>query len=148
MFADYEGVGWDIIDCSFHIHRHLGPGLLESAYKNLLAYTLGRRGHVVELERPLSLEFEGARFEASYRVDLLVDGCVVVELKAVEKLAPVHAKQALTYLRLLGLPLGFLINFNEPLLMCGIHRILNPRSPDLNRLQLKRKDVQPAGPVA
>ncbi len=93
----------------------------------------------MQRERTLSLEFEGAHVQAAFRVDLLVDGMVVVELKAVEKLAPMFAKQVLTYLRLLDLPLGYLINFNEPLLKDGVRRILNPRSRDFGRLQLMRK---------
>ena len=128
MYRDYEGVGSDVVDCSFKIHMHLGPGLLESAYKALLARELARRGHVVEIERPVALEYQGYRIEGAFRADLLVARCVVVEVKSVERLAPVFSKQVLTYLRLLDLRLGYLINFGESLLRDGLHRIVNQRA--------------------
>ncbi len=128
MYPDFEGVGGDVVDCAVRLHMKLGPGLLESAYKLLLARQLGRRGHMVEQERPVALEFEGILLPAAFRVDLLIDECVVVELKCVERLAPVFKKQLLTYLRLLDLPLGYLINFSTPMLKDGLHRVPNFRA--------------------
>ena len=108
---DIEEIAGEIVDAAVGLHMHLGPGLLESAYELLLARELERRGLEVERQKVVPLEFNGIRIEDAFRVDLLVGGCVVVELKSVERLAPVHMKQALTYLRLMDLHLGFLINF-------------------------------------
>jgi GxxExxY protein len=121
-----------IIDTSIKIHRDLGPGLLESVYEAVLARDLARRGFVVERQKIVRFHYDGMEFEEGLRVDLLVNGRVVVELKSVEKLAPVHGKQVLTYLRLLGLSVGLLINFGEETLKEGLRRIVNgaPQCPD------------------
>lgn len=108
----------------------MGPGLLESVYTVLLGQELARRGLHVERNRPLSFEYDGLRFDRGLRIDLLVDHRVVVELKSVEKLAPVHAKQILTYVRLLQLPVGLLINFGGATLKEGIQRVVNRYAPD------------------
>ncbi len=128
VHSDFEGVGSDVVDCAVRLHMRLGPGLLESAYTVLLARQLGRRGHLVDRERPVALEFDRIVVPAAFRVDLLVDECVVVEVKSVERLAPVHKKQLLTYLRLLDLPLGYLINFAAPVLKDGLRRVPNFRA--------------------
>ena len=135
MYPDFEGVGSDVVDCAVKLHIRLGPGLLESAYQLLLARQLGRRGHLVEQERPVALELDGIRVEDAFRVDLLVDECVVVKLKSVERLAPVHRKQVLTYLRLLDLPLGYLINFGAPMLKDGLRRVPNFRASSASLLR-------------
>jgi iron complex transport system substrate-binding protein len=114
-----------IVDTAFHIHRDLGPGLLESVYELVLAAALQRRGLKVERQKPVSFTYDGMTFDEGFRVDLLVEGRVVVELKSVEKLAPVHAKQLLTYLRLMKLPVGLLINFGAGTFKEGVHRIVN-----------------------
>ncbi|HYM60546.1 MAG TPA: GxxExxY protein [Thermoanaerobaculia bacterium] len=114
-----------IVDASMKIHKELGPGLLESVYEVVLARALMRRGFQVERQVPIRFEYDGMVFEEGFRVDLLVDERVIVELKSVEKLARVHAKQLLTYLRLLDLPVGLLVNFGAATLKEGLHRIVN-----------------------
>jgi GxxExxY protein len=104
------------------VHRSLGPGLLESAYHECLCRELMVRGIPYERERPLPLEYKGTRLECGYRLDLLVEGTVVVEVKSVEAIAPIHEAQLMTYLRLGGWRVGLLINFNVPVLKQGIRR--------------------------
>jgi GxxExxY protein len=118
-----------IIDASIKIHKDLGPGLLESVYEVVLARSLERRGFQVERQKSIRFEYDGMVFEDGFRTDLLVDGCVVVELKSVETLARVHSKQLLTYIRLMHLPVGLLINFGGETLKEGLHRIVNNLSP-------------------
>ena len=105
--------------------RGIGPGLLESVYEALLYQLLLKRGLKVERQKPVSFDFDGIHFDDGFRVDLLVEKCVVVELKSVEVVAPVHAKQVLSYLRLLDLQVGLLINFGAPTIKLGIQRIVN-----------------------
>jgi len=111
-----------IIGAAIEVHRQLGPGLLESAYLECLSQELVLRGIPFERQKPLPLEYKGVRLECGYRLDLLVAGCVVVEIKSLEALAPVHDAQVLTYLRLGGWRVGLLINFNVAVLKNGIHR--------------------------
>jgi GxxExxY protein len=112
----------EIIGASIEVHRTLGPGLLESAYRKCLRRELLLRGIPYRKEYPLPLEYKGIRLECEYRVDILVGGVVAVEVKSVQALAPVHDAQLLTYLRLGGWPVGLLINFNVVVLKDGIHR--------------------------
>ncbi len=114
-----------IVDAALKIHMELGPGLLESVYEAVLARALENRGFHVERQKVIRFEYDGMVFEEGFRTDLLVEGRVVVELKSVEKLAPVHSKQVLTYLRLMNLPVGLLINFGTATLKEGLHRIVN-----------------------
>jgi len=114
-----------VVDAAFHIHKELGPGLLESVYEAVLARALEKRGLRVERQKTVVFEYDGMRFDDGLRVDLLVNGELVVELKSVENLAPVHPKQLLTYLRLLELPLGLLINFGAPTFKEGCRRVVN-----------------------
>ncbi len=118
-----------VVDASMKIHTELGPGLLESVYEVVLARALERRGFQAERQKAIRFEYDGMIFEEGFRVDLIVDGRVVVELKSVEKLAPVHSKQLLTYLRLMNLSVGLLINFGAPTLKEGLHRIVNNLQP-------------------
>lgn len=111
-----------VIGAAIEVHRALGPGLLESSYKECLCRELSVRGVPFERERALPLEYKGIRLECGYRLDLLVADSVVVEVKAVEALAPVHDAQLLTYMRLGGWQVGLLINFNVELLKQGIRR--------------------------
>ena len=120
-----DDITGEIIDASIRLHRDLGPGLLESVYEAILLKILTKRGLAVERQKPICFEYDGIRFEDGFRVDLLVEGRVVVELKSVEKIAPVHGKQLLTYLRLMNLPVGLLINFGATTLKEGLHRIVN-----------------------
>lgn len=126
---DIDEITGEIVDAAVKVHTLLGPGLLESVYEVVLARALERRGLKVERQKPVSFEFDGMRFDEGFRLDLLVEGVVVVELKSVEKLAPVHPKQLLTYLRLLHLQVGLLINFGVPTLKEGLHRIVNHYQP-------------------
>jgi iron complex transport system substrate-binding protein len=126
---DLDDITGEIVDAAFKVHVGLGPGLLESVYEAVLARELERRGLVVERQKPFSFEYDGIRFDEGFRVDLLVEGMVVVELKSVEKFSAVHPKQVLTYLRLLHLPVGLLINFGAPTLKEGIQRVVNNYKP-------------------
>lgn len=111
-----------VIGASIEVHRKLGPGLLESAYRRCLRRELMLRGIPYRKEYPLPLEYKGIRLECGYRVDILVDGVIAVEVKSVQALAPIHDAQLLTYLRLGGWRVGLLINFNVVVLKDGIHR--------------------------
>jgi iron complex transport system substrate-binding protein len=113
------------VDAAMQIHIDLGPGLLESVYEAVLARALQKRGFNVERQKPISFAYDDFLFEEGFRADLLIERRVIVELKSVEKLAPVHAKQLLTYLRLMNLPVGLLINFGGATLKEGLHRIVN-----------------------
>jgi GxxExxY protein len=115
----------EIVDIAFRLHSRLGPGLLESVYETVLTRLLQGRGLHVERQKAVSFEFDGCVFDDGLRVDLFVENTVVVELKAVEKVAPVHVKQVLTYLRLLDLPVGLLINFGADRMEDGLQRITN-----------------------
>ncbi len=120
-----DDITGEIVDASFRVHHDLGPGLLESVYEAVLSKVLIRRGLAVERQKPICFEYDGIRFDDGFRVDLLVEGRVVVELKSVEKIVPVHSKQLLTYLRLMNLSVGLLINFGAATFKEGLHRIVN-----------------------
>jgi GxxExxY protein len=123
--ADIEELARIAIDCSFHIHKELGPGLLESVYEMLLAERLSRSGYMVERQKLLPVEFDGLKLPEGYRVDLLVDGKLIIEVKSVERIAPVHSKQLLTYIRLARQPVGLLMNFGGATFREGLQRIVN-----------------------
>jgi iron complex transport system substrate-binding protein len=123
--SELNQISGAIIDLSMKIHQALGPGLLESVYHRILAYELRKAGFKVESEVPVPVEWDGHVIDESFRADLIVNGVVLVELKSVETLLPVHKKQTLTYLKLSKLNLGLLINFGAPLLKDGVHRIVN-----------------------
>jgi GxxExxY protein len=118
-------IGTIIVDEAVSIHKVLGPGLLEMVYEAVLARRLKQRELVVERQRAISIEFEGERFDEGFRADLIVNGLVIIELKSVEQVSPVHKKQLLTYLRLTGLKVGYLLNFGDALMKDGIRRIIN-----------------------
>lgn len=120
-----EEITAQIVDCGYRLHCRLGPGLLESVYEAVLARMLELQGLRIERQKPVPIELDGMRFDEGFRADLLVDGQVLVELKSVEKIAPVHGKQVLTYLRLLNLPVGLLMNFGASTFKDGIKRIVN-----------------------
>ncbi len=122
---DVEELSAIVVDAAFHIHKELGPGLLESVYESVLARALEKRGLLVQRQTAVSFEYDGMHFDDGLRIDLLVNGKFVVELKSLETFAPVHPKQLLTYLRLLNLPLGLLINFGAATFKEGIKRIVN-----------------------
>ena len=122
---ELDDITGEIVDAALRIHRDLGPGLLESVYEAVLARALAKRGFQVERQRAIRFEYEEMVFEEGFRTDLVVDNRVIVELKSVERLAPVHSKQLLTYLKLTKTPVGLLINFGAATLREGLHRIVN-----------------------
>ena len=116
------------VDCGFHIHKELGPGLLESVYEAVLAESLVREGLSVTRQQPVPISFRGAILSEAFRADLIVDNSLIIEVKSVERNAPVHAKQLLTYLRLMKQPLGLLMNFGCETFRDGIKRVVNGHS--------------------
>ena len=114
-----------LLDAAFVVHTKLGPGLLESVYEVVLAYELKKRGLTAERQKPMPILYDNIRFDEAFRSDLVVNGKVIAELKSVEALLPLHAKQLLTQLRLSDLKLGLLINFGEAHLKNGIKRVIN-----------------------
>ncbi|KQM98176.1 GxxExxY protein [Sphingomonas sp. Leaf25] len=126
---DLEAVSGDVVDVALRLHRELGPGLLESVYEMLLAGRLEAMGYAVVRQQPIDVVFDGLRFEKAFKIDLLVAGRLLVEIKSVEKLLPVHGKQLLTYLRLTKQPVGLLINFGGETLKEGLRRIVNDYRP-------------------
>jgi len=122
----YNETTSEIIAAAIDVHRALGPGLLESAYMQCLRYELGARKMPFSCEVVIPLSYKGIELDQGYRVDLIVENTVVVEVKSVATVMPVHRAQVLTYLKLTSCPIGLLINFNEALLVDSVHRILNP----------------------
>jgi GxxExxY protein len=114
-----------VVDACFKIHTTLGPGLLESVYESVLSYELEQRGLSVTKQQSIPVYYEGIEFENGFRADLIIDDKVIIELKSVEKVMPVHKKQLLTYLRLSDRKLGLLVNFGENLIKNGITRVIN-----------------------
>jgi GxxExxY protein len=124
-----EEIAGIVVDCGYRLHRETGPGLLESVYVSVLCTLLEHQGLRVKREFPVPIEVMGIRFIEGFRADLLIEDRLLIELKSVDALAPVHFKQVLTYLRLLKLPLGFIINFGAPTFKEGIKRIANSYNP-------------------
>ena len=122
--AEVERVGKVVLDAAYRVHTALGPGLLESVYKTCHAYEIRESGLLVESEVPVAVVYKNLRMEGGLRLDLLVEKCVIVEIKAVEQMNPVYEAQLLTYLRLTGVRLGYLINFTVPHLKDGIKRMV------------------------
>jgi GxxExxY protein len=122
---DENELSYKIIGASIELHKNLGPGLLESVYENSLAYDLRQTGLQVNQQVSMPLIYKEVKMDTGYRVDLLIENKIIIEIKSVENLAPVHFSQTLTYLKLSGIKLGLLINFNSDNLKNGIHRIVN-----------------------
>ena len=122
---DIEDVVSVAIDCGFHLHKELGPGVLESVYEAVLAERLKRRGFSVERQKALPILFDGVALSEGFRVDLFVDGQLIIEVKSVERLSPLHSKQLLTYIRLANRPVGLLMNFGGETFREGVRRIVN-----------------------
>jgi iron complex transport system substrate-binding protein len=127
--TDIEQISGDLIDVALRLHRELGPGLLESVHEVILASKLAAMGYSVARQRPVDIEYDGLRFEAAFRIDLMVDDRLLVEIKSVERLTAVHGKQLLTYLRLTKQPVGLLINFGGETLKEGLRRVVNDYLP-------------------
>ncbi|MFO6429876.1 GxxExxY protein [Erythrobacter sp. W302b] len=120
-----EALAAIVIDCGYHLHRSLGPGLLESAYELILAKVIEGRGLQVSRQVSIPITYDGVVIDNAFRADLLIENTLLVELKSSERIAPAHAKQVLTYLRLMNLPLGLLMNFGQPTFKSGLQRIAN-----------------------
>jgi GxxExxY protein len=114
-----------ILDEAFHVHKTIGPGMLEKVYQTCLAYRLRQRGLFVEIEKPVPVVFEDIRMECGYRADIVVERCVVVDTKNIEAIGPLQVAQLLTYLRFLSLRFGLILNFNSVLMKDGIKRVIN-----------------------
>jgi GxxExxY protein len=112
-----------IIGVAIEVHRHLGPGLLESAYEECLCYELGQAGFTLRRQVPLPVVYKSVRLDCGYRLDIVAENRVIIELKAVERLMPIHEAQVITYLKLSGIPTGLLLNFNTPVLKEGVRRL-------------------------
>ena len=125
MQIELNKITQTVIGAAMAVHRELGPGLLESAYEACLAYELAERGLAVERQKSLPVKYRGVKVDCGYRIDLLVEGKVIVELKATERLEPIHQAQLLSYLKLSGCKVGLLMNFNVKLLKNGIRRLVN-----------------------
>lgn len=121
---DTEKIFKRVLDCSFTVHSGLGPGLLESSYVECLAFEIEQAGLKVEKQKPLPLIYKSVKLEAGYRIDLLIENCIVIEVKSIDCLADVHLAQILTYLKLSGCRLGLLVNFNVEHLKEGIRRVV------------------------
>jgi iron complex transport system substrate-binding protein len=126
---DIDRISGDVLDAAIRLHRELGPGLLESVYEMVLAGDLARMGYPGARQHPVDIEFNGLRFEAAFRIDILVDERLLLEIKSVDQLHASHAKQLLTYLRLTKQPVGLLINFGGATLKEGFRRLVNDYSP-------------------
>lgn len=122
---EIEKIGRIIVNSAIKVHKALGPGLLESAYQKCLAYEMGKKMVEVRCEVPLPLQYEDVRIDVGFRADMIIENAVIVENKTVEKLAPIHEAQLLTYLKITGMPLGFLLNWNVVLMKDGIKRMVN-----------------------
>jgi len=135
-----NAIAKEIVDAAFRIHTTLGPGLLESVYQTVLAYELGRRGLRTMSQQPIPVVYENVRIDTGFRADLVVEDKVIVEIKSVELLAPVHKKQLLTHLRLADKRLGLLINFQVALIKDGITRMVNGLEDDSHAKAPSRKE--------
>jgi len=124
-----DEVSGDVVDAAIGIHKELGPGLLESVYETVLAASLERRGYKVDRQVPVDIEYDGMRFPGAFKIDLLVDDRLVLEIKSVENFGRAHAKQLLTYLRLTRQPVGLLLNFSCETMKEGIRRLVNDHHP-------------------
>ena len=135
------------VDCGFKIHRDLGPGLLESVYEALMAASLARAGLSVERQKAIQIEFDGMALGEGFRADLVVEGSLLIEIKSVDRLAPVHGRQLLTCLRLAKQPLGLLMNFGGETFKEGVKRVANNHTPfaPLRLCANQAAEMPPAG---
>ena len=140
---DIDEISGNVIDVAMRVHRELGPGLLESVYETVLGGKLGQMGYLVERQKPVAIEFEGMRFENAFKIDLLVEGRLLVEIKSVDALSKAHMKQLHTYLRLTKQPVGLLINFAGETLKEGLRRVVNDYSSSASpRLRVNQLEGQ------
>ena len=134
---DVEALATVAIDCGLRIHRRVGPGLLESAYEAILTAALEQRGLAIERQKTIAVHFDGLQIDAGFRADLIVEGALLIELKSVDRLLPVHGKQVLTYLRFLEQPLGLLMNFGGETFKEGLRRIVNNHVTSTSPLRIE-----------
>ena len=120
-----NAIGTIVVDCAVKLHKSLGPGLLETVYEAVLAKQLEQAGLTVQRQVPVPIRFDGLEFDEGFRADIIVNELVILELKSIEKVHPVHKKQVLTYLKLTNLKLGYLLNFGDELMKNGLTRIIN-----------------------
>lgn len=125
-----DALAREAVDCGLKIHKDIGPGLFESVYEAVMADLLSRRGLGVQRQVAVAFEYEGRKFEEAFRVDLLIENQLVLEIKSTERLATVHSKQLLTYFRILKLPVGLLMNFGQARFVDGLQRIANRHIDD------------------
>ena len=125
MQGRHEEIAKIVIDCGLRLHKEVGPGLLESVYETVLASRLMKSGLQVDRQKPIQIRLDDITFPDAFRVDLLIENTLLIEIKSVERLAPVHHKQTLTYLRMMNLPLGLLINFGGETFREGVSRVMN-----------------------
>lgn len=128
--ADIDEISSLVVGEAINIHRELGPGLLDSVYETVLAAALTKRGLKVARQVPVTIEYDGLKIDGAFRLDLLVESSLIVEIKAVEQLQKIHAKQLLTYLRLMKQPVGLILNFSGLTMKEGIRRLVNDYRPD------------------
>jgi GxxExxY protein len=129
MDSEIDKLATTVVDTAFHIHNDLGPGLFESVYETILEGELKARGLRVARQRLIDITYRGTLIPSAFKADLLIEDRLLIELKSVEHIAPVHAKQLLTYLRLMNLPIGFLINFGSASFRDGVKRVANTKAP-------------------
>lgn len=125
MRGRHEEIAKIVIDCGLRLHKEVGPGLLESVYETVLASRLMKSGLQVDRQKPIQIRLDDITFPDAFRADLLIENALLIEIKSVERLAPVHHKQTLTYLRMMNLPLGLLINFGGETFREGVSRVMN-----------------------
>lgn len=147
MVQDIDRISHDVIGVAMRLHREIGPGLLESVYETLLAGRLGAMGYKVDRQWPINIIFDGIEFTEVARVDLLVDERLVVEIKSADAAHPVHSKQVLTYLKLLHLPVGLLINFGQVTLKDGIRRLVNNHKDSAFSASLRENHSTPTSDI-
>ena len=121
---EFDELSRKMIGCALEVHKYLGPGLLESTYEQCLAHEMKQAGIVFKMQSPLPVEYKGIKLDCGYRIDLFIEDSLIVELKSVEKILPIHQAQLLTYMKLAEIPIGLLINFNVTYLKNGIKRMV------------------------
>lgn len=131
LFAKADALSNEAIGAAIEVHREKGPGLIESIYERCFAHELGLRGYATLTQKLVQIRYKDLIFEEPLRFDLLVDGCLLVEIKSVERILPIHKAQLLTYMKLLDIPVGLLINFNELVLKTGVSRMILPGANQL-----------------
>lgn len=140
---DVEELSAIVVDAAFKLHRDLGPGLLESAYELILAKKLISAGCAIDRQLPINIHYDGLSIEHAFRIDLLINKQLVVEIKSTEQTLPVHCKQVLTYLRLMDLPVGLVLNFGTPTFKDGVRRLVNNHQNFASSRLRANKNVAP-----